>query len=146
MVPFDLPDISRGLFDIISNTYKFSNITDNIIIKTPVYDVENREYYFDDKAEDDFVYTIQNSTDILANGSNDINSTTVYQGETSDSSNEKDTNGDAKSSDNDKNSFTNITFKAFEVLTVGVLIYGLFYLYKVYSSDHHLYYHQRVVL
>ncbi|GME94315.1 unnamed protein product [[Candida] boidinii] len=46
----------------------------------------------------------------------------------------KDTNGDAKSSDNDKNSFTNITFKAFEVLTVGVLIYGLFYLYKVYSS------------
>ncbi|GME96423.1 unnamed protein product [[Candida] boidinii] len=134
MVPFDLPDISRGLFDIISNTYKFSNISDNNIIKTPVYDVENREYYFDDKAEDDFVYTIQNSTDILANGSNDINSTTVYQGETSDSSNEKDTNGDAKSSDNDKNSFTNITFKAFEVLTVGVLIYGLFYLYKVYSS------------
>ncbi|GMF57451.1 unnamed protein product [[Candida] boidinii] len=133
MVPFDLPDVSRGLFDIISNTFQYSNISDTNVIKTPVYDIGNREYYFDDKTEDDYLYTIQNSTDVLGNVGSDNNKTTFYQGET----NGEVTNGESESVDHDNNnnnSTTNIAFKAFEILIVAILIYGLFYLYKVYTS------------
>ncbi|OWB79743.1 peptidase activity protein [[Candida] boidinii] len=48
MVPYDVPEVSRGLVDIITNKYK--KIAGDIVdyIYTPVYDIYEGEYHYDE--------------------------------------------------------------------------------------------------